>query len=318
MIRYVCKKIFISAFSVFFVITFTFFLMKLIPGNPLLVDETVPKEIIDNLYKLYGFDKPLSTQYFLYLKKLVHLDLGTSLIYHGRSTMSIIKETFPISFFIGIQALFLAFFLGTLLGSISAFYRNKWKDSFSSFLTTIAISVPSFLLATLLQYFFSMKYHIFPIARCDSYLNTVLPSLALCALPTASIARLIRTNLIDTLKKDYIKAAIAKGVKPFRLIIKHALRNAIFPVIAYIGPLCAHVIMGSFVIEKIFGIPGLGGWLIMSILNRDYPLIMGLSIFFTVLLITITFIIDVVYCIVDPRVQQMIKKRRFNEADRSF
>lgn len=303
MVKYFFKKLLICLLSLFIVMSATFILMKAIPGDPFLSDQNINKETLKALYSHYGLDKPLLYQYFKYLKGFLTFDLGPSLIYEGRSVNQIIKDGLPISMALGFEALFISISLGITFGMFSAIKKDKWPDSFVSIIAIIGISVPNFLFATLLQYFLSMKLHIFPIARCDSFFHTILPALALSALPTAYIARLMRANMIDVLSKDYIKTAKAKGLSNFDVIIKHAFRNACLPIISYLGPLTAHVLTGSFVIEKIFSIPGIGQWLVSSIAARDYPVIIGLTVFFSFVLIMIMFVIDVIYKLIDPRIE---------------
>ncbi len=302
MIKYFFKKLLICCLSLFIVMTATFFLMKAIPGDPFLSDQNLTKETLNSLYIHYGLDKPLIYQYFKYLKGFFTFDLGPSLIYEGRSVNQILQDGLPISMALGFESLFISISLGVIFGMLSALKKNKWQDSAITLIAIIGISVPNFLFATLLQYFLAMKAHIFPIARCDSFLHTILPAIALSALPTAYIARLMRANMIDVLSKDYIKTAKAKGLSNFQVIVNHAFRNAILPVISYLGPLSAHVLTGSFVIEKIFSIPGIGQWLVSSISARDYPVIIGLSVFFSFVLIMIMFVIDIIYKLIDPRI----------------
>lgn len=300
---YILKKIIIFLSSIFFIITLTFVLMKSIPGDPFIQAQEISQETLDALYKYYGLDKPLHVQYIKYLKTFLKGNLGPSYIYQGRNVNDIIKDGFPISFTLGLEALFLSLFLGISLGCIAALKRNHWQDNLSTTFSILGISVPNFLLATFLQYLFSIKFKIFPVARWESFFHTILPAISLAALPTAFIARLIRSNMIEILEQDYIKTAYAKGLSSFKVILKHGLRNAIIPVISYLGPVTTYVITGSFVIEKIFGIPGLGQWLILSISNRDYPVILGLTVFFSVILITIIFLCDILIGVLDPRIK---------------
>jgi oligopeptide transport system permease protein len=303
MLRFLTKKLIIFLLSLFFVVTLTFFLMKSIPGDPFLQEKVIPKEILESLRSHYGLDKPLLFQYIKYLKGIVVGDLGPSFVYEGRMVNEIIKEGFPISALLGLEALCLSLFFGVLFGSIAAEKRGSGKDHLFSIFSLIGISVPSFLLATLLQYVFALKLGIFPVARFGTFLHTVLPSLALAAMPTAFIAKLVRTSLLEVLQQDYIKMAKAKGLSSFQIITRHALRNAMLPVLSYLGPLMAQILTGSFVVEKIFGIPGLGQWLILSICNRDYTLILGLTIFFSFLLMSLVFFIDILYEWLDPRIR---------------
>jgi oligopeptide transport system permease protein len=302
MYKYFFKKLTICFLSLFVVMSATFILMKTIPGDPFISEQNLPQETLNSLYKHYGLNKSLFYQYFKYLKGFVTFDLGPSFIYEGRSINQIIKDGFPISALLGLEALFISIPLGIILGMISAVKKDRWQNSFIMIFSIIGISVPNFLLATLLQYFFTMKLHIFPIARCDSFWHTILPALSLAALPTAYIARLMKANMTDVLSKDYIKTAKAKGLSDFQIIFKHAFRNALLPIISYLGPLTAHILTGSFVIEKIFSIPGIGQWLVNSIAARDYPVIIGLTVFFSFVLITIMFVTDIMYKLIDPRI----------------
>ncbi|MFA6118796.1 MAG: ABC transporter permease [Parachlamydiales bacterium] len=306
MFKYFLKKILICLFSLFIVMSATFFLMKAIPGDPFLDNQNIPQETLNSLYAHYGLDKPILVQYFKYLKGILTFDLGPSFIFEGRTVNAIIKDGLPVSMALGIEALLISTSLGIFFGIISALKKDKWQNSFITLFAVIGISVPNFLFATLMQYFFAMKLHLFPIARLDSFWHSILPAISLAILPTAYIAKLMRSSMIDVLSKDYIKTAKAKGLSSFQIIFKHALRNAILPVISYLGPLSAHVLTGSFVIEKIFSIPGIGNWLISSIASRDYTVILGLTVFFSSVLIGIMFVIDILYKIVDPRIDSGI------------
>jgi len=301
--NYILKKIFIFLASTFFIITLTFFLMKALPGDPFIQEREIPREILTALHKHYGLDKPLYIQYLKYLKGFVQFDLGPSFIYQGRTVNQIIKEGFPVSFIIGVEALLLSIFLGLTCGSIAALKRNKWQDSMVMIIAILGISLPNFLLATLLQYVFAIKFHLLPVARWGSFAHSILPAIALTAMPTAFIARLTRSNMIEVLEQDYIKTAYAKGLNHYQVILKHGLRNGILPIISYLGPISTYVLTGSFVIEKIFGIPGLGQWLIHSISNRDYTVIMGLTIFFSMMLMTVVLITDILMVFIDPRIK---------------
>jgi oligopeptide transport system permease protein len=283
--------------------------MKSIPGDPFIQAQEIPKETLENLYRYYGLDKPLYIQYLKYLKGIITADLGPSYVYEGRTVNQIIRDGFPVSMAIGVQALIISLFFGISLGSIAALKKNQWQDSFVMFIAILGISIPNFLLATFLQYFFSIKIKIFPVARWGTFIHSILPVLSLAAMPTAFIARLTRTNLIEVLEQDYIKTAYAKGLNSFQVIIKHGLRNAIIPVVSYLGPITTYVLTGSFVIEKIFAIPGLGQWLILSISNRDYTVILGITVFFSSLLITLIFTTDIIIGFLDPRIKKNYKKQ---------
>lgn len=282
--------------------------MKAIPGDPFIQEQEIPKEILTALHKHYGLDDPLYIQYLKYLKGFITFDLGPSFIYQGRTVNQIIKDGFPVSFVIGVEALVLSIFLGLLCGSIAALKRNKWQDSIVMVIAILGISLPNFLLASLLQYIFAIKFQLLPVARWGSFAHSILPAIALSAMPTAFIARLTRSNMIEVLEQDYIKTAYAKGLNHFQVIFRHGLRNGILPVVSYLGPISTFVLTGSFVIEKIFGIPGLGQWLIHSISNRDYTVIMGLTVFFSMILMSVVFITDILMIFIDPRIKIFSKK----------
>lgn len=285
------------------VVTLTFILTHSIPGDPFTEDESVSVEIIEAMYRHYGLDKPLWDQYVSYLSNILHGDLGPSFKYQGRTANQIISAGFPISLTLGLEALFLAITLGLTFGSIAALKKGQWQDQLTMLLAVFGISIPSFILATLLQYIFAMQLDWFPVARWGNFDHTVLPAIALSALPTAVIARLTRTSMVEVLQQDYILTAKAKGLSIFQIVFKHALRNALLPVVSYLGPLSANVLTGSFVIEKIFGIPGLGQWFVLSVSNRDYSLIMSLTIFYSAFLMLCVFIVDILYSWLDPRIR---------------
>jgi oligopeptide transport system permease protein len=304
-IRYFIKKIIYLIGSLFLLITLTFFLMKALPGDPFEDEQLLPADTLKALHTHYGLDQPLYVQYGTYLFSLLQGDLGPSFKFKNRTVNDIIAQGFPVSAALGIEALFFAISAGVLLGTLAALKANQWQDHAIMLLTTMAISVPSFVLATLLQYMIAIKWHLLPIARWGSLSHSILPALALSALPMAFIARLIRSNLIEILQCEYIKTAKAKGLSRSAVLFKHALRNAFLPVLTYMGQLVANVLVGSFVIEKIFSIPGLGQWFVNSVGNRDYTVIMGLTLFYSTLLMSTTFIIDLAYGYLDPRIQKV-------------
>lgn len=312
MFLFLFRKIFILLISLWCVITGTFFLMHAIPGDPFIGDRVIPEEIMKILYAHYGLDQPLWIQYIKYLNGLLHGDLGVSMVYQGRSVGEFIQEAFPISATLGISALCVAVPSGILLGTIAALRRNGWQDTTAMVISTIGISVPNFVLSSFLQYIFSIKLHLFPVARWESPAHAVLPTLALAALPTAFIARLTRSNMVEVLQQDFIRTALAKGLPLFRIAIYHGLRNAILPVITYLGPVTTQILTGSFMIERIFAIPGLGQWMIHSIHGRDYPMILGLTIFFSSILMLAMFIVEIGYSFLDPRIRIQAKEKYGN------
>jgi oligopeptide transport system permease protein len=299
-----------SAFftSLLLVTTITFFLMKALPGNPFIGDTPIPAEVMESLQNHFGLADPLWKQYLRYVKGFLTFDFGPSLIYIERSVREIIFEGFSITFLLGLQAFALSLFFGVVLGSIASFYRLKWPGALLMSLATLGLSLPNFVFASLLQYVFAFKLHLLPVATWDSYLHTILPTLALSFMPTAYIARLIRSSMVEVLSQDYIKAAYAKGLSPFAIVCKHALPNALLPLLSYLAPIFTYLITGSFAVEKIFGIPGLGQWMISSILNRDYSTVMGLIVFYSMILIASSFIVDILYSWVNPRIAGLAKR----------
>lgn len=291
-------------FSLSCVITGTFFLMHAIPGDPFIGDRVLPKEIMDALYAHYGLDKPLWVQFLRYIQGIFQGNLGPSIIYEGRTVNQVIADGFPISAHLGLQAFLLAVPVGIFIGTWAALKRSQWQDTFAMAISTIGVSVPNFVLSSLLQYLFAVKLHILPVARWGSFEHTILPTLALAAMPIAFIARLTRSNMVQVLNQDYIRTAQSKGLPMFQIAIRHGLRNALLPVVAYLGPVFSQILTGSFMIEKIFAIPGLGQWMINSINARDYPMIMGLTIFFSSLLMLTMFLTDLLYAVIDPRLRR--------------
>lgn len=277
--------------------------MQAVPGDPFTQEQAVPEEILKSMYAHYGLDQPWYIQYVKYLKGIITWDLGPSFKYEGRTVNEIIQDGFPVSLLLGLEALAISLFMGVLLGTIAAVNRSKWQDKLAMICAVIGISAPSFIIATFLQFFFSMKMDLFPVARWGSISHTILPAISLAALPTAFIARLTRANMVEILEQDYIQTAKSKGLSITQVIYKHVLKNALLPVISYIGPLSSSILTGSFIVERIFGIPGLGGWFVTSITNRDYTVIMGVTIFYSTFLMTSVFFVDIFYTFLDPRIK---------------
>lgn len=308
MIKYFLKKILILLVSLFAVATLTFALMQAIPGDPFTEEKAVPEEILKAMYHHYGLDQPWYIQYGRYLKGLITWDLGPSFKYQGRTVTEIIQEGFPVSMALGLEALSLSIFAGISLGSLSALKHGKWQDRMMMVIAVLGISVPSFILATFLQYLFGMKLDWLPVARWGTLSHSILPAISLAALPMAFIARLTRSNMVEIMQQDYIHTAKSKGLNSFSIIYRHCLRNALLPIITYLGPLTTAILTGSFAVEKIFGIPGLGQWFVMSITNRDYTVIMGTTVFYSAILMVSVFIVDILYTVVDPRIKLISKK----------
>jgi oligopeptide transport system permease protein len=289
--------------SLYLIVTATFFLMRLAPGNPFTSEKQLPPEIEAALNEHYGLDDPWYQQYADYLVRIVQWDFGPSFKYKTRTVNDLISEGFPVSLALGAQAILIALSLGLLLGIIAALHHNKWQDYGAMIVAVFGISVPSFIMATVLQYFFSIKWGLLPVARWDSFMHTILPSLALAASPMAFIARLTRSSMLEVLANDYIRTAKAKGLSKGVITIKHTIRNALLPVVSYMGPLSAGIITGSFVIERIFGIPGLGSHFVTSISNRDYTVIMGVTVFYSIILLVSILLVDIAYGLIDPRIK---------------
>jgi len=277
--------------------------MQAAPGDPFLQEQAIPEEIMKSMYKHYGLDQPWYIQYGRYLKGLVTWNLGPSFKYEGRTVNDIIKEGFPVSLILGAEAISLAFFFGVILGTIAAVRHGKWQDRLAMIVAVVGISVPNFVMASFLQFLFAMKLDLVPVARWGTFAHTILPALSLSALPSAFIARLTRANMVEVLEQDFVQTARSKGLSEMQVVFKHVLKNSILPVISYLGPLSSAVLTGSFIVEKIFGIPGLGGWFVTSITNRDYTVIMGVTIFYSSILILSVFLVDLLYTFIDPRIQ---------------
>lgn len=303
MIKYILKRLGISVITIFIVITATFFLMRLMPGGPFDGEKPLPPEIKASLEAKYGLDKSLGEQYSMYLKDLLKGDLGPSMKYKGREVQEIISYSFPASAKLGGVAVVISLIFGILLGIIAALKYNRWPDTICMVLATLGVTLPSFVIATLLMYVFGVKLSLVPITGLDSWKSYILPSIALAGYSIAFISRLARSKLLEVLKSDYIRTAKAKGVNGRRIMFKHALRNTLIPIVTYVGPLIAGILTGSFVVEKIFAIPGLGREFVTTITNRDYTTILGVTIFYSTLLILCNLIVDIMYVIIDPRIK---------------
>lgn len=303
MFKYIIKRIGLVIVTIWAVATITFFLMNLVPGGPFLSEKAVSPKAMAALEAKYGLDKPLFEQYITYLTDALHGDFGDSLKQRGRTVTSIIVTKFPVSARVGGVAVLVALLLGIPLGCIAAMHRGKFLDNLISVISTCGIAVPSFVICTVLMYFLGVHLKILPTYGLTSWKHYVMPVMALSFYPMAYIMRLMRSSMLDVLGQDYMRTCKAKGVSQAVSIFKHALRNAILPVITYVGPMLAYTLTGSFVVEKIFTIPGLGGEFIGSISSRDYTVIMGTTIFLATLLIVMNVIVDIIYKIVDPRIK---------------
>ena len=308
MFKYTLKRLGYAVLTLFVLITLTFFMMRMLPGDPFLGDKTVTGAALENMKAKYGLDKPVIVQYFIYLGNCVRGDLGTSITYN-KDVMDIISEAFLVSADLGIRALIFAVIAGILLGMVAAVKRGSAWDSLSMFIAMIGVSVPSFIMGALFQYFLGLQlrkligFALFPIQGWGDFSKTILPSFALGLGSLATVSRLMRTSMLDVLNQDYIKTAKAKGLSQTKIIFRHTVRNAIMPVLTILGPTVASVLTGTFVIESIFNIPGLGKYFVMSIKDLDYTMISGTTVFYGALLILCTLVVDLLYGFIDPRVK---------------
>ena len=303
MAKYIVKRILLAIVTIWAVATLTFFLMNMVPGGPFLSEKAISPQATAALEAKYGLDKPMGQRYLTYMADALHGDFGDSLKQRGRTVMDIIKMKFPVSAKVGGVSVLVSLLLGIPLGCLAALKRGKTLDSIISVVATCGIAVPSFVICTVLMYFFGVKLKLLPTMGLTSLKHYVMPVMALSFYPTAYIMRLMRSSMLDVLGQDYMRTAKAKGVHGFKILFKHALRNAILPVITYVGPMLAYTVTGSFVVEKIFTIPGLGGEFIGAIQGRDYTLIMGTTIFLATLIIIMNVVVDICYKIVDPLIK---------------
>ena len=303
MAKYIVKRILLAIVTIWAVATLTFFLMNMVPGGPFLSEKAISPQATAALEAKYGLDNPMGQRYLTYMADALHGDFGDSLKQRGRTVMDIIKMKFPVSAKVGGVSVLVSLLLGIPLGCLAALKRGKTLDSIISVVATCGIAVPSFVICTVLMYFFGVKLKLLPTMGLTSLKHYVMPVMALSFYPTAYIMRLMRSSMLDVLGQDYMRTAKAKGVHGFKILFKHALRNAILPVITYVGPMLAYTVTGSFVVEKIFTIPGLGGEFIGAIQGRDYTLIMGTTIFLATLIIIMNVVVDICYKIVDPRIK---------------
>ncbi|RPK07032.1 hypothetical protein BSBH6_00655 [Bacillus subtilis] len=303
MARYMMKRFWAMAATILVITTLTFVLMKVIPGSPFNEERGTNEAVQKNLEAYYHLDDPLIFQYIIYLKSIITFDFGPSIKKPSDSVNDMLERGFPVSFELGMTAIVIAVISGLVLGVIAALRRNGFLDYAAMSLAVLGISIPNFILATLLIQQFAVNLKLFPAATWTSPIHMVLPTVALAVGPMAIIARLTRSSMVEVLTQDYIRTAKAKGLSPFTIIVKHALRNALMPVVTVLGTLVASILTGSFVIEKIFAIPGMGKYFVESINQRDYPVIMGTTVFYSVILIIMLFLVDLAYGLLDPRIK---------------
>ena len=307
MLKYVVKRVIYALLTIFVLMLLTFLMMHNLPGDPFSTGKGFDPETLAALEKFYGLDKPILEQFFMFVVNALRGDLGTSIIYN-RPVMDIIMETFPVSFQLGMISLIFAVIAGVFLGALAAIRRGKKTDTFAMALSVIGVSIPSFIIASLLQYFLALKLYqwtglrLFQITGWGSLNQMILPALALSFSSLATISRLMRTSMLDVMSSDYIKTAKAKGLSEKQILWKHALRNALMPVLTVLGPTAAAVLTGGFVVEKIFTIPGMGRYFVDSITQNDFTMFAGVTLFYGVFLIIAILVVDLLYGVIDPRV----------------
>ncbi|MDD2494109.1 MAG: ABC transporter permease [Tissierellia bacterium] len=300
--KYIIKRLGISLATILVLVTVVFILVRLMPGDPFTSDKMTP-EIKANLEKYYGFDKPLIEQYFTYLKNLLKGDLGYSMKYKNQTVNKIIEDSFPFSFDLGIRSLVFGISFGLVFGITAALNRGKKLDFISIVIAIIGTSVPDFIMGALLQYFFGIKWGLFPVAQYLGFRHTILPAIAVGFYTLAQVSRLMRASMLEVVQQDYIKTAKSKGISSFRVTYKHQIRNAIMPVVTVLGPTVAAVLTGTFVIESIFAIPGMGKFYVQSVQNLDYSIVLGMTVFYGAFLVIANMIVDILYGLIDPRIR---------------
>lgn len=302
MAKYVLQRLFYMVITLLIIVTITFFLMKLLPGTPFNEPDRLSDQQLDIMNAKYGLDKPVAVQYFTYIGNLVQGDLGLSFQSQGRTVWNVIANRIGPSALIGGQAMIIGFIIGLILGVISALKHNTILDYGSVFIAVLGMSIPSFVFAALLQYYVGVKLEWLPVALWKGYSYSIMPSIALSVLVIATVARFIRSEMLEVLGQDYVLTARAKGVSEEVVIIKHVLRNALIPAITVVGPLTVSIMTGTLVIEKIFAVPGLGEQFTLSVLVNDYSVIMGITLLFSSLFIFVIFLVDILYVFLDPRI----------------
>lgn len=302
MFKYIVKRVIAALLTLWALVTIVFFLVRLMPGEPFTSPKLTP-EVRANMEAYYGFDKPLSEQYFQYMSNLLKGDFGYSMKYTNKTVNYIIGETFPFSADLGIRSLCVAISFGLILGILSALNRGKTIDFVCVVVAVIGTSIPDFIMGAVLQYFFGIKWGLLPVAKYVGFEYTILPTLALATYTLASVSRIMRSSMLEVVSQDYIKTARSKGISNFRITWKHQIRNAIMPVMTVLGPTVASVLTGTFVIEAIYAIPGMGKYYVESVSNNDYSMVLGMTVFYGIFLVTCNLIVDILYGVADPRVR---------------
>jgi oligopeptide transport system permease protein len=302
MLKYILKRVVAALLTLLTLVTIVFFLVRLMPGEPF-TSAKLTKEVAANMNAYYGFDKPLWQQYLVYMGNLLHGNFGYSMKYTNKTVNYIIGQTFPYSADLGIRALVLAISMGLVLGIIAARNRGKKIDFFCVIVAIIGTSIPDFIMGAFLQYFFGIKWGLLPVAKYLGFEYTILPACALAFYTLASVSRIMRSSMLEVVQQDYIKTARSKGLSEMRITYKHQIRNAIMPVLTVLGPTVASVLTGTFVIEAIYAIPGMGKYYVESVTNNDYSMVLGMTVFYGMFLVTCNLIVDILYGVADPRVR---------------
>jgi len=303
MTKYILKRLLISILTIWAIATICFFLLRLLPGNPFILQNPLDMNNAEKMMAYYGLDKPLLEQYLAYMNNLLHLNFGYSLTHIGRSVNAVIAQYFPITAQLGLQALCFGIPVGMALGIISAVRRGSALDYSFQVMSVVTASIPSFVLAAVLQLVFGVWLKWFPVSQWLSFRHTILPTLVLSLGIISGHCRSMRTLMLEVGKQDYLKTAKSKGISGFRIVVFHQIRNAILPMITNLGLEVAGILMGSYIIEKVFSIPGLGAYFVTSITGLDYTMTLGLVVFQSVLVVAANFIVDLLYGLVDPRVR---------------
>ncbi|MBO0586008.1 oligopeptide ABC transporter permease [Sporosarcina sp. E16_8] len=303
MAKYITKRVIYMFLSLFLIASFTFVLMKLLPGSPLASASKLSVEQREVVYEKYGLNDPIPVQYVRYMGNLAKGDFGVSFQYKNADVTTLIVKKLKYSAILGAQALIFGTLIGIILGMIAALKQNTVWDYGSTIIAILGISIPSFVFAVLLQYVFAVWLEVLPVGLWEGWKSSILPSIALAMGPIAIAARFIRTEMIEVLSSDYILLAKAKGANWFEIAFKHAFRNALIPLITVLGPVAAGLLTGSLVVEQIFAIPGIGQQFVKSISSNDFAVIMGTTMFFSVFLIVIILIVDILYGVIDPRIR---------------
>ena len=305
MIKYIIKRLLAGVLSLFVLVTLTFFLMHMIPGGPFSPSEqrNVPEKILEQIQDKYGLNDPVPVQYARYLNNLLHGDMGTSFKKQDTTVNELIANGFPVSAKVGALGIVAALAAGIPLGIVAAVRRGKLADGVSMVFATIGVSVPSFVICVLMMYLFCEKWKIFPSYGLTSWKHYVLPVFCMAFSQIAYITRLMRSSMLETMRQDYIRTERAKGMPEYLVIGKYALKNSILPVVTYVGSLIATLLTGTFIIEKLFSIPGLGRYFVSAITDRDYSVTLGLTVFLGAMIILCNLVVDIMYAIIDPRVK---------------